>query len=142
MCVNNGRRVVLGVDTSERIADNRTAKIAVYITVMNALVYGFVKAAANEVNVLTDFKKNNRHSGVLTDRNIKLLCRIKIGFDIAENAFGKSVLFTFAAIDYCFGKIIGQKLVRLDAKLRDCLAYFIYINFSQIYHLNVSIFRL
>lgn len=142
VCMENGRSVIPCVDTSERIADNGTAEIAVDISVMNALVYGFAKAAADKMHILAYFKENDSHSRVLTDWNVKFLCCVKIGLDIAENALCKVVSFAISAFTDCFGKIIRQKLIRLDAKFCDCLAYFIYINFSQIYHPNVSIFRL
>ena len=142
MCVNNGRRVVLGVDTSERIADNGTAQIAVHISVVHALVNSIVKTASDEMNILSYIKENDSHSGVLTDRNIKLLSRIEIFLNISENTLCKQIAFTGTAFTYRVRKIARQNFIRFYAKLFNSLAYSLNIYFSQFYHLYVSLFRL
>ena len=134
--VNNGRRVVLCVHPSERIGHNRTAQIAVHITVMDSPVDRIIKTAADKMHVLTYFKKDDRHTRILTDRNIQLLRRIKICLDITEHALGKRISLTASAGRNCFGKVVGKELVCPDAKLGNRLCYYAYIYFSQNNHLQ------
>ena len=134
--VNNGRRVVLGVHPPERIGHHRTAQITVHITVMYSFIDSVVKTAADKMHVLTYIKKNDRHTRILTDRYIQLLCRIKICLDISEHAFGKRISLTASAGRNCFGKVIGQELVCPYAKLGNRLCYYTYIYLSQNNHLQ------
>lgn len=57
----------------QRLADNRLTQITFGVTLRNARVNGVFEVAADNVKILPDFQKYNRHARILT---LKFVCRL------------------------------------------------------------------
>lgn len=67
--------------------------------------------------------QNNSHSGVLTDRDIQLLCGAEIIAQAAHYIFGHIVGFCIGALFDKLCEVIGQNFVGADARAADRFGY-------------------
>ena len=121
--MQNSRGVVAGIDASERIGNDRLPEIALGVALCDSGVDGVFKAAADKVDILTDFCKDNSHSGVLTDGDIQFLCGAEIIAQAAHYIFGHIVGFCIGALFDKRCEIIGQNFVGADARAADRFGY-------------------
>ena len=121
--MQNRGGVVAGIDAPERIGNDRFSEIALGVALCDSGVDGVFKAAADKVDILTDFCKDNGHTGVLADWDIQLLCSAEIIAQAAHYIFGHIVGFCIGALFDKRCEVIGQNFVGADARAADRFGY-------------------
>ncbi len=96
--VDDARRVVLGVDAVEqRLADDRLAQVAFRVALGNARVYCLFQIAADNMQVLPDFQKDNRHAGILAIGTILRTCNFGVLDNLVEDNLPDGRFFRLAS---------------------------------------------
>lgn len=113
--------IVAGIHTPERVGNDRAAKISLGVALGNARIDRFLKAAADKVHFLPHLGKDDRHAGILTNRDIQLLGGGDIILDSLQYAAGQAAFLARGALGYPALKLLRQALIGADAKLCDRL---------------------
>ena len=86
LSVNNTRGVVLRVFAiEERFSNDRFPQIAFSVTFGNTGVNGIFQVTADNVKILPNLNKYDRHTGILTVRAILRLCNLGILDDLIKD---------------------------------------------------------
>jgi len=85
--VNDGRGIVVSVDSFERVRNDRFSEKTVGVAFRDAPVDSITEASADDMSVLTDFDKDDSHTCVLTDGQVFRRSGIEVSAEVIENRF-------------------------------------------------------
>ena len=125
--MQNRGGIVAGIYAPQRVGNHRLSEIALGVALGDSCVDGRRKTAADKTDILTDFCKYKRHTGILTYGDIKFLCGAEIIAQAAHYILWHAVRFIFGAVFYKLGKVVRQKFIGFYARVAYSLGYEGYI---------------
>ena len=111
--MNDGRRIILGVQTKERISHNGFPKVSIGIALTHAFVDRFRKTSV-DMYLLSHTDKEYGHSRILADGNILFLGDLHILFQLPQNLLAQRTFLLVRCFPECplhirrKGKVCGN----------------------------------
>ena len=121
--IDNCRSIVLGIYTIEnRFFNNRLAEVTVNITLGYAGIDSIFKGATFDMNILSDFGKNDSHTGILADRTILITSNLCILNNLVKDITADGRLLCFPALLQSLVNILREIIGSLFAELCHCFS--------------------
>ena len=118
-CIKHCRCIIAGVSSANRIFDNGFTQITVGVATAYSFVYCLTQISSCNMYVLSDFKENADHSGILTNRNLFVLGNFVIFDNVVKDATGNLSVLTGTTGLNGFFDVIRKHLIGFDAKSLD-----------------------